>query len=46
MTTIARGRGRALPTAFQPLVKPLSLSVFIGLPCPMKRAGILLIDSI
>ena len=36
---IARGRGRARPSARQLRVKPFSSSVFIGLPCPTNRAG-------
>src|ERR1700744_6151214 len=41
MARIALGRGNLRPKARQASVKPLRSSVFIGLPWPMKRAGIL-----
>src|ERR1044072_3201653 len=44
MERIARGRGRCRPKARHASVKPFDSSVFIGLPWPMKRAGIDAID--
>jgi hypothetical protein len=46
MTSSARGRGNWLPNSRHPLVKPFSSSVFIGLPWPMKTAGILLMRQL
>src|SRR5690349_1548913 len=36
---MARGRGTDAPSSRQARVKRLDSSVFIGLPCPMKAAG-------
>ena len=40
-TSSARGLGSAAPIAAHASVKPLRSSVFIGLPWPMKSAGML-----
>src|SRR5262245_47693347 len=40
MTRSARGRGRARARARQTVVKRFTCKVFIGLPWPMKTAGI------
>src|SRR4051812_15800749 len=39
---MARGRGNAAPRSRQAWVKAFISSVFIGEPCPMNAAGILL----
>ena len=40
IATIARGRGSEAPSAFQSSVHLFVTSAFIGLPWPMKSAGI------
>src|SRR5215472_14607076 len=45
-TRIARGRGKDSPIAFQARVYRLSSIAFIGLPCPTKTAGILVLSLI
>src|SRR3569623_99959 len=41
IASTARGRGRVFPSSRHASVKRLRSSVFMGLPCPMKTAGIL-----
>ena len=42
---MARGRGSSVPSARQARVKPFSSSAFIGLPWPMKSAGMRVIPG-